>query len=105
MTSPEFLSLDDVLTIHEDQIERYGGSPEIRDAGLLASAVETPRATYGEAFLHADLFHMAAAYLYHIVQNHAFVDGNKRTGAAAALVFLDINGVEVNVDDDDLVGL
>lgn len=100
---PEFLGLDDVLAIHRDQIGRYGGAPELRDPGLLASAVEAPRAGFEGRFLHADLFEMAAAYLFHIVQNHPFIDGNKRTGAAAALVFLDINGVELDIGDDPLV--
>lgn len=100
---PEFLRVEDVLQIHQDQIERYGGSPDLRDPGLLASAVDTPRATFDGATLHGDLFEMAAAYLFHIVQNHPFVDGNKRTGTAAALVFLDLNGVEMSVDDDTLV--
>lgn len=103
--SPEFLGVDDVLLIHQDQIERYGGAAEVRDAGLLASAVETPRGTFEGRFLHADVFEMAAAYLFHIVQNHPFADGNKRAGAAAALVFLDLNGVEMEIDEDALVAL
>ncbi len=72
---PDFLRIEDVLRIHEDQIERYGGSPGLRDSGLLTSAVETPRAAFGGQVLHGDLFEMAAAYLFHIVQNHPFVDG------------------------------
>ncbi len=100
---PEFLHIDEVLQIHEDQLERYGGDSGLRDFGLLASAVETPRASFGGQFLHTDLIEMAAAYLFHLVQNHPFVDGNKRTGAAAALVFLDLNGVEMEIDDDALV--
>jgi death-on-curing protein len=99
---PIFLGVDDVLTIHQDQIERYGGSPDLRDPGLLTSAVDTPRAMFDGRYLHGDLFEMAAAYLYHIVQNHPFVDGNKRTGTAAALVFLDLNGIEIAIDDDAL---
>lgn len=87
---PEFLDIHDVLRIHEDQIERYGGSAGLRDPGLLASAVETPRSTFDGKLLHDDLFEIAAAYLFHIVNNHPFVDGNKRTGTAAALIFLDL---------------
>lgn len=102
---PDFLRIEEVLRIHEDQIERYGGSPGLRDSGLLASAVEMPRATADGEFLHTDLFAMASAYLFHIVQNHPFIDGNKRTGTAAALVFLDFNGVECVIDDSDLVDL
>lgn len=92
---PEFLRIEDVLRIHQDQIEHYGGSPELRDSSLLASAVETPRASFDGRFLHGDLFEIAAAYLFHLVQNHPFVDGNKRTGTAAALVFLDFHGITI----------
>ncbi|HMN40453.1 MAG TPA: type II toxin-antitoxin system death-on-curing family toxin [Phycisphaerales bacterium] len=101
--NPDFLRIEDVLRIHEDQIERYGGSPDLLDSGLLVSAVEAPRATFDGRFLHDDLFEMAGAYLFHLVQNHPFVDGNKRTGAAAALVFLDLNGIEIEIDDSALV--
>jgi death-on-curing protein len=95
MQSIEFLSLEDVLEIHLDQTSRYGGNSEIRDRGLLESAIAQPQAEFGGQMLHASLFEMAAAYMFHIVQNHPFVDGNKRTGVAAALVFLDLNGIEV----------
>ena len=100
---PIFLSFDEVIEIHRDQIERYGGSAGIRDMGLLQSAVAMPQAGFGGQFLHADLFEMAAAYLFHIVQNHPFVDGNKRVGAAAAMVFLELNHVEVRVSNETLV--
>ncbi len=91
----DFLSLEDVLTLHADQVALYGGDQGVRDLGLLESAIAQPQATFGGECLHKDLFEMAAAYLFHTVQNHPFLDGNKRTGAVAALVFLDINGVEV----------
>lgn len=87
-----FLSLAEVLEIHQDQIVRYGGETGTRDLGLLQSALATPAATFGDNFLHTDMFEMAAAYLFHIVQNHPFVDGNKRVGAVAAIVFLALNG-------------
>ncbi len=102
---PDFLELEEVLYIHADQIERYGGAASIRDAGLLESALAMPRATFGGEFLHRDLYEMGAAYLFHIVQNHPFVDGNKRTGTATALVFLEMNGVAVDADEDALVEL
>lgn len=102
---PDFLELAEVLTIHADQIERYGGDASIRDAGLLASALAMPRAMFGGEFLHRDLYEMGAAYLYHIVQNHPFADGNKRTGTATALVFLEMNGVTIDADEDALVEL
>ena len=103
---PEFLEVEDILLIHVDQLERYGGLAGLRDHGLLVSAVSMPRSTYGGEFLHGDLFAMAAAYLFHITRNHPFLDdGNKRTGAAAALVFLDPHGIEVAATDDALYDL
>jgi death on curing protein len=92
MAVPRFLSVEDVIEIHADQIERYGGSLGVREAELLWSAIGMPEAGFGDQYLHTDLFEMAAAYLYHIVQNHPFIDGNKRTGAMAAFVFLKLNG-------------
>jgi len=98
--TPDFLSLAEVLEIHRDQIERYGGKTGIRDLGLLQSALAMPAAGFGGHYLHGDLFEMAAAYLFHIVRNHPFVDGNKRTGAVAALVFLSLNGMEIEASED-----
>ncbi|HEX8229782.1 MAG TPA: type II toxin-antitoxin system death-on-curing family toxin [Chloroflexia bacterium] len=98
----KFLTLEEVLELHATRIERYGGSFGVRDPGLLQSALEMPRAMFGGQYLHEDLFSMASAYLFHLVQNHAFIDGNKRIGLAAALSFLDINGVEVIADEDIL---
>jgi len=94
-----FLTLDEVIEIHRDMIERYGGSFGIRDEGLLESAVAMPQAGFGEQYLHADVFEMAAAYLFHIVRNHPFVDGNKRTGAMAAFTFLKLNQVTLNAGE------
>jgi len=101
--SPLFLGLEEVLEIHHDQITRYGGTEGIRDLGLLQSALSMPQAGAGNQYFHADLFEMAAAYLFHIVRNHPFVDGNKRTGVTAALVFLEMNGIEVRASDETLV--
>ena len=92
---PDFLSVEDVSQIHDEQIAAYGGATGIRDQGLLESAVAMPRASFGEAYLHEDLAHMAAAYAFHIAQNQPFLDGNKRTGLVAALVFLDLNGITI----------
>lgn len=100
--SPAFLTLDEVLEIHFDQLQRYGGSAGLRDLGLLQSALAQPESTFGGQFLHADLFEMAAAYLFHLVQNHPFVDGNKRVGTVSALVFLEMNDVSVDAPEDDL---
>ena len=98
-----FLSLSEVLEIHQDQIARYGGASGIRDIDLLKSALAMPSTTYGGEFLHTDLFEMAAAYLFHLVKNHPFLDGNKRVGAVAALVFLLLNGWECAAPEDDFV--
>jgi death-on-curing protein len=97
---PEFLTLEEVVAIQRDQIERYGGSLGVRDWGLLKSAVAMPAASFGGQFLHTDLCEMAAAYLYHIVQNHPFLDGNKRVGAVAADVFLTINDTILTAEQD-----
>jgi death-on-curing protein len=102
---PLFLTLDEILSLHEDQIRRYGGSGGVRDLGLLQSAIGTVTATFGGAFLHGSLFEMAAAYLFHICRNHAFVDGNKRTAVAAALTFLEMNGVEIDAGEKDFYDL
>lgn len=102
LNAPRFLTVDEVLWIHLDQITRYGGSSELRDLGLLESAVMSPRAVFNGEFLHRDLVEMAAAYLFHLVANHAFVDGNKRVGTVAMLAFLDLNGIEWAGSDFDL---
>jgi death-on-curing protein len=100
---PQFLTLDEVMDIHCDQIERYGGTRGVRDIGLLESALAAPQSGFGDRYLHADLFEMASAYLFHVVQNHPFLDGNKRVGTAAALTFLELNGVEIKISNQALV--
>ena len=92
-TELRFLSVDDVLAIHEDTIQHEGGHAGLREAGLLESAVMMPQQQFGGAYLHRTPAAMAAAYLFHVSQNHPFHDGNKRAAAMAALVFLDVNGV------------
>ncbi len=95
-----FLTRDDVLIIHADMILRYGGVLGIRDEGLLESALAMPAAGFGEHLLHPDAPAMAAAYLFHLVTNHPFIDGNKRVGTMAAYVFLDINGYDLAAPED-----
>lgn len=90
---PRFLTLDEVLRAHEDQLARYGGLSGIRDMGLLQSALAAPSSGFGDQYFHADLYEMAAAYLFHLCKNHPFVDGNKRVAAVAALAFLKMNGI------------
>lgn len=105
MATPWFLDLDRAIRTHRSLIETYGGVDGVRDVGLLHSAIAMPQASFSGQYLHAELFAMAAAYLYHIVQNHPFLDGNKRTGAAAAIIFLAMNNIEIEADEDGLVEL
>lgn len=102
---PLFLTMDEVLEVHCDQVERYGGTLGVRDIGLLESAVAAPQSGFGGHYLHGDLYEMAAAYLFHLVQNHPFLDGNKRVEAATALVFLTMNGVETKMTNQVLVDM
>ena len=102
---PLFLTLNHVLTLHEMQLAAFGGPAGTRDLGLLESAMGNVEATFGGEYLHATLFEMAAAYLYGICRNHPFVDGNKRTAAAAALTFLEANHVELQATEDELYDL
>lgn len=95
-----FLSLNQVITIHKRMITEFGGGVAIRDHGLLESAVIMPRAKFDGQFLHDDLPAMAAAYLFHLCKNHAFVDGNKRTALASAEVFLLINDMTLTSSNE-----
>ena len=98
--NPRFLSKENVVRLHEKVVKLYGGSHGVRDEGLLESALAQPEAGFGDEYAHKDLLEMAAAYLYHLVQNHPFHDGNKRIGLAASSVFLEINGIEVTASSD-----
>jgi death on curing protein len=86
----DYLTLAEVLAIHADQIARYGGAPGIRDYGLLEAALYRPQTGY-----YADLIEEAAALWESLAQNHAFIDGNKRTAFAATYTFLGINGAHL----------
>jgi death-on-curing protein len=83
--APAFLTLDEVLALHADQVARYGGAAGVRELALLQSALASPRARSLDAkLLHATVPEQAAAYLFHLAQNHPFVDGNKRAALAAS---------------------
>lgn len=97
----EFLTVEVVLALHQRQLDRFGGGTGLRDRGLLESAVAQPQASFDGTYAHEGLFAMAAAYLFHIVSNHPFVDGNKRAGLLAAQVFLDVNGVNLVEHDSE----
>jgi death-on-curing protein len=102
MNKPYFLTLSEVLLILQDQIRRYGGKYGILDIGLLSSAIAMPQSTFESKYLHKNIYEQAAAYAFHICQNHPFLDGNKRTALATALVFLDINGIEIDDPNEEL---
>jgi len=95
VTEPFFLTLAEVIEIHTDQIQRYGGQAGLRDLELLESAIGQPEASFAGEWLHADRYEMAAAYAYHLCENHPFIDGNKRTALATALVFLELNNITI----------
>jgi death-on-curing protein len=102
MDSIIFLTLDEAIDVHMDLVNRYGGHRGIRDIDLLLSALAMPQASFGGEFLHRDIFEAAAAYAFHICNNHPFVDGNKRTALACALVFLELNAIETRDPDGTL---
>ena len=95
--NPKFIEKGDVLNIHNKQINLYGGLLGIRDEGLLDSAIYQPQASFGGEFLHPTIVEQAAAYLFHITNNHAFVDGNKRTAFDVMVTFLNLNDYELNM--------
>ncbi|MGC9261674.1 MAG: type II toxin-antitoxin system death-on-curing family toxin [Phycisphaerae bacterium] len=100
-----FLTVNDVMVIHDDALGGHGGLAGIRDLGLLESAVMMPQAAFGGKYLHPDIPAMAAAYVFHICQAHAFHDGNKRCAVLAGLIFLDNNAYDVTASDDDVIAL
>lgn len=93
----DYLTVAEVLAMHADQIERYGGSHGVRDPGLLEAALYRPQTGY-----YADLIEEAAALWESLSQNHAFIDGNKRTAFAAAYTFLAINGARLTADAEEI---
>ena len=97
--------MGEVLLILQDQIRRYGGAYGVRDTDLLSSALAMPSASFEGKYLHKDLYEQGAAYAFHICQNHPFIDGNKRTALATALVFLSLNGIELEDPTEELFGL
>lgn len=98
----KFLSRSFVVAYHRRLVDLFGGSAGVRDEGLLDSALAQPMATFEGRYLHADVHEMAAAYAFHLIRNHPFVDGNKRIGAVAMGTFLAINGRALRCDEVDL---
>ena len=99
---PLFLTLAEALEIHAYQIGHFGGSDGMRSQEMVESAIGMPSSTFGGAYLHPTVPDMAAAYLFHLVENHPFLDGNKRVGTMSALVFLELNDYDFNATDDEL---
>ncbi|MBI2526899.1 MAG: type II toxin-antitoxin system death-on-curing family toxin [Candidatus Rokubacteria bacterium] len=96
-----YLTLGEVVDLHRRLLEATGGAPGIRDLGALDSATAQPKATFGGADLYPTLIEKAAALCFSLVQNHPFVDGNKRVGHAAMETFLVLNGSEIDAPIDD----
>lgn len=99
----DFLTGHDGIDIHQRQIQIHGGQDGLRDEGLLLSALAMPQTAFFGEYAHSDIYEMAAAYWFHIVMDHPFVDGNKRTGTAAAIIFLGLNDIELAIDNQTLV--
>lgn len=97
----KFFTVEQVIEIHDAFLEDHGGLQGIRDKGLLISAVEMPRASMFGEYLHKTIYDKAAVYLFHIVQNHPFNDGNKRTGALTTILFLEENEIKIAFSDHD----
>ncbi|MEA2879856.1 MAG: death on curing protein [Hyphomicrobiales bacterium] len=101
MKEPVWLRLEAIMAAHDEQLAEHGGGAGVRDPGLLESALARPLnlVAYGEPSLPR----LAASYAFGIARNHPFVDGNKRTAAVAAELFLGLNGLDLTADDVDLV--
>ena len=100
-----FLTLEEVLLLHDYHLNKDGGMHGVRDKGLLESALNMPQATFAGQSLYADIFEMAAVYAHGIIKNHPFCDGNKRTGIMAALIFMEENGVKIKFSDKEFFDL
>lgn len=100
-----YLSVDQVLDLHRDQLRHYGGLAGVRARGALESACARPAMTFDGEDLYPDVAAKAAALLHGIVLNHPFVDGNKRVGVHAAVLFALVNGFECTATSDELVAM
>ncbi|MEH2007940.1 type II toxin-antitoxin system death-on-curing family toxin [Nostoc sp.] len=105
MQTPRFLSISQVLDIHQDEINSFGGTSGVRDEGLLDSALAQPQAPFGGELLHPTIHEQAAAYLYHLAMNHPFIDGNKRTAFAVMDTFITLNGYSLNLSQEQAYNL
>lgn len=99
------LTKQQVIMLHQEVIAQSGGSPEIRDEGLLDSALNAPFQTFAGMELYPTIIDKAAHLGYSLIKNHAFVDGNKRIGTHVMLAFLMLNGIDVDYEDEELIQL
>ena len=99
------LTKEQIKMLHSALVERFGGQDGLRDEGMLDSALNTPFQTFSGSELYPDLLSKAARLAFGLIANHPFIDGNKRIGTHAMLIFLLLNNVELEYDDDDLISL
>lgn len=100
-----YLTLEQILVIHQDQILRYGGLEGLKSLELLESAVFRPQSIFGGKELYPTIFDKAAALVHSLLLNHPFIEGNKRTGIVAMIIFLDINGVYIKAKNKEIIDL
>lgn len=98
----EYLTIEEVIEIHDDAIRKDGGLPGLRDKNSLWSAIDAPKAFFFEEEMYPTVYDKAAVYLYHIIQNHPFNDANKRTALGVAMIFLNLNNAEIRFFPEDL---
>jgi death-on-curing protein len=96
-----FVPKDVVIAIHDEQIRLYGGASGVLNPAALDAAIHMPEQTHGGEYLHSTIYEMAAAYAYYLVLDHAFVEGNKRTARMTMVTFLELNGLEITVSEDE----
>jgi len=100
-----YLSVEQLLRLHDGQLRRYGGSSGLRDRGLLESAAARPAASFSGEDLYPDVASKTAALMHSLALNHPFVDGNKRVAAHAAVLFALVNGYESLASPPELVAM
>ncbi len=100
-----FISIEDVIAFHDEQLRLFCGYEGIRDHGLLESAIMGPQSSFGGKYLYDDLYAMAAAYAHGIIKNHPFLDANKRTGISTALTFLYANNTKIHLTAAEVFAL
>ena len=101
----KFLTLDDVLHIHRDQIDQMGGDPSLRSKGLLRACISVPSNKIGGHYAHQDIFEMAAAYIFHIIDQRPFTQANQRVAAMSCLYFLYLHQIDLTCSPEDFTQL